>query len=114
MQDRPARHTISHGGVHHRQRIMGRDCNAIRGKALLDYCTWTSVMGTEQGGGGVGRAGSKGRLNIVIYNIVIYQWGSAFDLAITSEIRPDSLSLGGVNENGTMVKSSASGWIGKP
>ena len=53
----------------------------------------------------MGRAGNQGRLNIVIY-----ERGSAFDLAITSGIRPGSLmSLGGVGENGTMmINSSAS------
>lgn len=79
----------------------------MRGKALLDYCTWTEAEAGTERGGGVGRAGNKNRLNIVIY-----QWDSAFDLAITSGIRPGSLSLVGVQENGTMmINSSASGPI---
>lgn len=83
---------------------------ATRGKALLDYCAWTKETGRgERGGGGVGRAGNKDRLDIVVY-----QWGSAFDLAMSSGIRPGGLRFGGVHENGTMmINSSASSRVGK-
>ena len=52
----------------------------------------------------MGHAGVKGRLNIVIY-----QRGSVFDLAISSEIKPGD--LGGVMKNGTVIKPSAGGRI---
>lgn len=76
---------------------------ARRGKALLDTCL--SVRQITKLGGGVGHAGSLGRLDIVIY-----QEGSAFDRAISSGMRRDDAVV--VETNGTMVSSSGSGRIG--
>lgn len=74
----------------------------MRGKALLDYCTF--MRAKKARAGGVGHAGAKGKLNLVIY-----QWGSVFDLAITSERRPGGLV--GVGKNGTVINSSAGGRV---
>lgn len=77
---------------------------ASRGKELVDYClsaSRRSVQSTRSGG--VGNAGTHGKLNIVVYS-----WRSAFDRAITSGIKPDGL-VGGVDWNETMARSSASG-----
>ncbi len=79
---------------------------ARRGKALVEYCLVTRrATGQYAWGGGVGYAGTHNRLNIVVY-----AWGSAFDLAITSGIRPGGLV--GVDGNGMVVNSSAGGRIG--
>lgn len=77
---------------------------ADRGKALLDYC----LLGRRAPaiwGGGVGHAGTHGRLNIVIY-----QRGSVFDRAIAGGIGPGGLV--GVDWNETTANLSASGRIG--
>lgn len=79
---------------------------ASRGKALVDYCLMTKrATQRDKWGGGVGLAGSHSRLNIVVYG-----WGSSFDLAITSGIGPSGPV--GIDWNKSMTNLSASGRVG--
>lgn len=76
---------------------------ATRGKSLADTCLLaTQGKGRVGWGGGVGNAGTHGRLNIVVYS-----WRSAFDRAITSGIRSDGLV--GVDWNETRASSGETG-----
>lgn len=76
---------------------------ARKGKAVLDYCLVQKAV--PERGGGVGRAGARNRLDIVMY-----QEGSLFDRAIGGGVRSDGLVM--VDTNGTIVSLSASGRIG--
>ena len=75
---------------------------ATRMRGLLNFCL-LSKKKTQQYSGGVGEAGSHGRLNVVIYGL-----GSPFDRAITG-IGPGGSV--GVELNRTVAEWSASGRI---
>ena len=73
---------------------------ARRGKLLLDYCLFARrARDRRDWGGGVGDAGTHGRLNIVIY-----ERNSPFDLAMTRGIDTGHLIMDGSR----MANSSAS------
>ncbi|CAF9939404.1 hypothetical protein IMSHALPRED_001329 [Imshaugia aleurites] len=76
---------------------------ANRGRALIDDCLLTRRVANR--GGGVGSAGTHGRLSIVVY-----EWGSGFDHAINRGVKPGGPVAVGWNE--TMLDSRAGGRSG--